>query len=180
MTPDELRRYKREAERRYRLANPEKYRARDRARNQTPERHEYTKEYNRRYYEENAERIRATVAAYRDGNPDKVKAVKDRWYAADPDRGVRLAQRRRARKKQAFVQDISRSEICERDGWICGICGEPVPEVAYPDPLSPSIDHIIPLDKGGLHEPKNVQLAHLRCNLRKGTKVEQGEEVNSA
>jgi 5-methylcytosine-specific restriction endonuclease McrA len=36
-----------------------------------------------------------------------------------------------------------------------------------PDPMSPSLDHILPLSKGGTHEPRNVQLAHLGCNVRK-------------
>jgi len=33
-----------------------------------------------------------------------------------------------------------------------------------PHPLSMSIDHIIPLSRGGTHEPDNVQLAHFICN----------------
>jgi len=34
-------------------------------------------------------------------------------------------------------------------------------ELAISDPLSPSLDHIIPISKGGSHERKNTQLAHL-------------------
>lgn len=32
----------------------------------------------------------------------------------------------------------------------------------------PTIDHIIPLSKGGLHSWNNIQLAHLSCNSSKG------------
>lgn len=35
----------------------------------------------------------------------------------------------------------------------------------------PSIDHIKPISKGGLHEWNNVQLAHFACNSKKSDKV---------
>lgn len=34
-----------------------------------------------------------------------------------------------------------------------------------------SIDHIRPLSKGGTHTWDNVQLAHLKCNIKKGNRV---------
>lgn len=37
-----------------------------------------------------------------------------------------------------------------------------------PDPGSPSIDHILPISKGGNDTIANVQLAHFECNWIKG------------
>ena len=37
--------------------------------------------------------------------------------------------------------------------------------------MYPSIDHIKPISKGGLHEWSNVQLAHFACNSKKGNRV---------
>jgi 5-methylcytosine-specific restriction endonuclease McrA len=52
---------------------------------------------------------------------------------------------------------------------ICGICGAPVDfKFKFPHPLSPCIDHIIPVSKGGLTTLDNCQLAHQKCNLLKG------------
>ena len=34
----------------------------------------------------------------------------------------------------------------------------------------PSIDHIIPISKGGTHQWNNVQLAHRKCNRMKSNK----------
>ena len=67
---------------------------------------------------------------------------------------------------------FTNADVYERDGWVCGLCSESVsPDVAYPDPLSASLDHVVPLSLGGAHSLENVQLAHLSCNVRKGARV---------
>lgn len=55
----------------------------------------------------------------------------------------------------------------------CGICGKPVDfELKYPHPLSPCIDHIIPVAKGGHpSDLNNLQLAHWTCNRQKSDKL---------
>lgn len=59
-------------------------------------------------------------------------------------------------------------EIFTRDDWHCQLCLKPVARNrVHPYPLAPTIDHIIPLSRGGLHIRKNVQLAHARCNCKK-------------
>lgn len=56
---------------------------------------------------------------------------------------------------------------------VCGICGKPVDKsLKYPDPLSPSVDHIIPVAKGGHpSDIDNLQLAHWTCNRQKSDKL---------
>lgn len=56
---------------------------------------------------------------------------------------------------------------------VCGICGKPVDKsLKYPHPLSPTIDHIIPLEKGGHpSDIGNLQLAHFTCNRQKSDKL---------
>ena len=56
---------------------------------------------------------------------------------------------------------------------ICGICGKPVDfSLRYPHPLSPCIDHIIPVSKGGHpSDIDNLQLAHWECNRYKSDKL---------
>lgn len=55
----------------------------------------------------------------------------------------------------------------------CGICGKEVDFSArYPSPLSPCIDHIIPVSKGGHpSDLGNLQLAHWACNRQKSDKL---------
>lgn len=56
---------------------------------------------------------------------------------------------------------------------VCGICGKPVDfSYKYPHPLSPTIDHIIPVSKGGHpSDIDNLQLAHRCCNRQKSDKL---------
>jgi 5-methylcytosine-specific restriction endonuclease McrA len=52
---------------------------------------------------------------------------------------------------------------------MCRLCGDPMMMgQAVPHPKAPTIDHVIPLAKGGTHEPANVQAAHFLCNSIKG------------
>lgn len=56
---------------------------------------------------------------------------------------------------------------------VCGICGRPVDfSLKYPHPLSPCIDHIVPVAKGGHpSDIDNLQLAHWTCNRQKSDKL---------
>lgn len=56
---------------------------------------------------------------------------------------------------------------------VCAICGQLVDKsLKFPNPLSPSIDHIIPIAKGGHPaDLENLQLTHLKCNQSKATKI---------
>lgn len=56
---------------------------------------------------------------------------------------------------------------------ICGICGKPVDKsLKSPHPLSATVDHIIPIAKGGHpSDIENLQLAHRNCNRQKSDKL---------
>ena len=63
---------------------------------------------------------------------------------------------------------------------VCAICGKPVDfSLKYPHPLSPTIDHIIPLDKGGHpSDIDNLQLAHFTCNRQKSNRLTPRKEAD--
>lgn len=61
---------------------------------------------------------------------------------------------------------------------ICGICGRPVDKsIKYPHPLSPTVDHIIPIARGGSSDLENLQLAHRCCNRQKSDKLVESKSV---
>src|SRR5690606_32034781 len=85
--------------------------------------------------------------------------------------------RRRARQHGAYVRPVVRRQVFERDRWICQLCGKPTKrDAVLHHPLAPVLDHIIPLARGGTHEPRNTQCAHFICNSRKGDRA-VGEQL---
>lgn len=60
----------------------------------------------------------------------------------------------------------------------CGVCGREVDKtLAAGSPLSPELDEIIPIARGGsAYDIDNLQLTHRVCNRRKGTKV-AGDDI---
>jgi hypothetical protein len=56
-----------------------------------------------------------------------------------------------------------------RDGDACALCGLPVPATARkPHPLAAEVDHVLPISRGGTHDPENLALTHKTCNIAKG------------
>lgn len=100
-----------------------------------------------------------------------------KWHALNPEASQKIRsksrRKRRAMELEAFVEDVDMAVLLERDGWVCGICNEDIPKSAtYPDLLSPSLDHVVPMARGGKHEYANAQAAHYGCNSAKQDKVD--------
>jgi HNH endonuclease len=79
----------------------------------------------------------------------------------------------RARQAGATViEPFDRNEVFERDGWICYLCERPVDRmVSIFHGDSPTIDHVVPLSRGGEHSMRNAATTHLRCNSSKQDRV---------
>ena len=56
---------------------------------------------------------------------------------------------------------------------VCEICGHPVDmSLKHGNPMAATIDHIIPIAKGGHpSDIDNLQLAHWTCNRQKSDKI---------
>jgi len=78
-------------------------------------------------------------------------------------------QVRRARLRGVHAVNVSPQDIFKRDGYICQACGVKTrPSWNYNHDLYPSLDHIVPLSKGGAHDWHNLQCLCRRCNSIKG------------
>lgn len=106
----------------------------------------------------NRKQSRARHAA----NPEPSRKRACQWAKDNPEavrrRGRIAASRRRARLREAFVEDVDPQVVFERDEGICGICGTPVERDAF------DVDHVVPLAQGGEHSYRNVRVAHPSCN----------------
>lgn len=132
---------RREHYRRYRLKNPEK---------------------RKEYLKQRPDLVKAAKARYRakpDTRAKELQAERRRRATPAGNEAMReYAHRRRARKRSTWVETVRLSELVRRDAGKCGLCGRKVKKQER------SIDHIVPLSRGGPHSLKNTQLAHLRCN----------------
>lgn len=124
-----------------------------------------------RHYSKTPEK-KASNAAYRKRNPDKLKEWKraqdKRYRQRYPEKMKARVATRRARK----IEGVSRF------GWIderlisnyytrvCGICGLKI-EASY------ELDHIIPLSRNGDHVLNNLQLTHPVCNRTKKGRLQK-------
>lgn len=83
--------------------------------------------------------------------------------------------KKRRRRKDSWTSEsstITLEKLFVRDKGICWICGGKCDkDVDSNDNMYPSVDHVIPISRGGKDSWDNVKLAHRLCNTLKGAKV---------
>ncbi len=103
---------------------------------------------------------------YREKFGDRLNANKARWRQTFPEKHAENQNRRRARKRNApRIEKIDRIALIERDNWTCYLCG------CICTSEDVTLDHVVPLSKGGSHTSDNLRVACFTCNLRKGSKL---------
>lgn len=157
------------ASRKWNEENRERRRELDRKRYQAdPERHRATK---RAYDERNREAINARARErYADGGRERAQA----YRAKNPERG-RAAVRRCYRKNRAKRLDWAhRRRLIEVEGAvppekIDALLGQPCAYCGATENIE--LDHIVPIARGGAHDLENLAPACLPCNRSKGAKL---------
>lgn len=117
------------------------------------------------------ERMREITRSRYERRRAQMKAANDRWRRNNPEKVRDIREARRARLRNAFVEYVDRAIVHERAAGLCGICRDPVALAEM------ELDHIIPLSRGGLHCYANAQPAHMTCNRRKHTKIEEAQHA---
>src|SRR5690606_3581753 len=108
-----------------------------------PEYREKVREYNARYYAENAEKVRERNARYKRENPDKRRANVRKY---------------RALKHRVYRAPYDEADILAGNGGLCRYC-DAAPATA--------LDHFIPISWGGDDAPWNLVGACAPCNSSK-------------
>ena len=111
---------------------------------------------------------------YRRQNPEKVHQARQRWWKANPHAPRMYEHIRRARKvKAGWVRpgEVDVPGMLEAQQGICCYCEKELTvEIA-------TVDHIIPLSRGGDHTPENLAICCLSCNSSKSDKTPQEFEA---
>jgi len=69
-----------------------------------------------------------------------------------------------SRRRQAKIR-----QLAQRDGWSCSYCN--VKLSVDGDGEQPTLDHVIPLSRGGARLNDNLVLSCAACNVAKGSKL---------
>ena len=138
------------------LADNQEYRERNK---------ENIKVYRESYYKNHREERLVYGRGWREKNPDYMRSYRQEHEKRFRDYYRQKCSRRRAKIFKAFVEEIDRGVVFERDSGICYLCGLPV------DPNNWHLDHKIPLSKNGLHCYDNVGVTHPSCNHKKKDKI---------
>lgn len=89
--------------------------------------------------------------------------------------------RDRLNKTNIIDADITLKRLFKKEWGVCYLCGDSCDWNDYTITESgvfiagntyPSIDHLVPLSKGGLHSWDNVRLAHRICNSKKSARLD--------
>ena len=96
------------------------------------------------------------------------------------NRHLRLYRSKRLNESNIVDKDITVQKLFDKYDGICYLCGKKcdfndkvITEEGYTivGKTYPSIEHVIPISKNGLHSWDNVNLAHHYCNTLKGSKI---------
>jgi 5-methylcytosine-specific restriction endonuclease McrA len=91
------------------------------------------------------------------------------WY------NNKLKRERHIKSNGIIDKDITLKKLYQKEKGICYLCGgkcdfndfEVVNNVFKVGKTYPSIEHVIPISKGGNHSWNNIKLAHISCNSKK-------------
>lgn len=115
-------------------------------------------------YESNPERVLSYQAEYYEKNTDKVKANVSRYRKANPEKKQYLENKRRARKFENGGSHTleERRERFRYFGNVCYYCRRALPL---------TVDHAIPLSRGGTDDIENILPSCQSCNSKKNAKT---------
>ena len=141
-------------------ANPEKVIEAERSRlEQAIER---KRQQQQRWRKENPDKAREIQRKYRESHPEIYREASKKYIQANPEVKRAAEAKRKAKKRNNSRFRISTKELKELYAGPCSYCGA-VGEM--------TLDHVVPISRGGVHGVSNLVPACGPCNFSKGQKL---------
>ena len=151
------------------------------------------REYRKAYKLKHPDRIKESKEKWRKANMDiyrkwsiesrarHIDKVKERARIYAKNNPHKIAQKNAARKARLYNarrEKYERLGIYDRDNGVCCICFDIIDlDLPARHVMSFTIQHHIPLSKGGADAPDNLGIAHYSCNSRVGNRKETSNEA---
>lgn len=125
----------------------------------------YCLQKNREWREKNRERHIAISIRWNQINREKHQISVKKWESRNPQKKAEASALRRARK-EAAMPNLDRDQL----GIIAALY-DSAKRVSEKTGIPHEVDHIIPIAKGGMHHPCNLQILPRSINRKKWVKV---------
>ena len=116
-----------------------------------------------RWQAKNRETVNEWQRSRRRADPEENRRKVREWAMANPVAVALKTQRRRARTRSTddgSVSVESWTAVLDSYHWLCVYCARPL--------VDPTMDHVDPLSRGGVHTIDNIAPACASCNRSKG------------
>jgi 5-methylcytosine-specific restriction endonuclease McrA len=162
-----------ESDRKRYYSNPEKYRQDrkkwcrnnpDKVREKGKKWRDENPNYLKNYYQENKSTHYAKAREWIKKNPEKNREYKRKWKRNNPEANIVYKHKRRAKKAKAGGGFTIKEwkQLCEKYDNKCLACGKH---------KKLTVDHVIPIAKGGHSNISNIQPLCRVCNSKKNARI---------
>lgn len=103
----------------------------------------------------------------REQNPGKQKEYTDAWRKNNPDK-IKASNAIRRKRYKGYSSSITRNQVLDllETQKACAAC-----KTEFNEEVKATLDHKIPISKGGAHDKDNLHLLCFPCNASKKDKT---------
>lgn len=131
--------------------------------------YEQHKKLNKKYYDNNIDKVKERINNYKRQNKEKVLKSLREWAKKNPEKIKIYRKISKGKRRSVYkITDIDSSFLIKlkEETKNCPKCGNSLNDIDK-SPDQYNLDHIIPLNIGGKHSKDNVRYICRKCNINR-------------